>query len=155
MIILVRGCGAAYLAASAVATVISIRDDLPVNFAHWNLSSGNLTRDFLIGGGTALSAPLVLLVVLAVLLVLCGLPTQTGRIALVLLIVTSIGLIVGMVGEPIAREALDDAGAHIERTIIVIAGLALPLAMAVYAQAAYQIHWQRAAPRSDGSRRAS
>jgi hypothetical protein len=144
--ILVRACGAAYLVSSAVATVISIRDDLPVNFAHWNISSGNLTRDFLIGGGTALGAPLAILIVLAVLLVMCGLSTQSGRIALILLIVASVGLIVGMLGEPVAREALEDAGAHIERTIIVIAGLVLPLAMAVYAQAAYQIHHQRAEP---------
>ena len=142
MITVVRGFGAAYLAVSAAATVISIRDDLPANFANWHLTSENLTRDFLIGAGTALSAPLVVLIALAVLLVLCAQPTQTGRIALALLVVVAVGLVVGMVGEPVAREALDEAGAHIDRTVIVIAGLVLPLGIAAGAQTAYQLHRQ-------------
>jgi hypothetical protein len=144
VIAVVRGFGAAYLAVSAAATAISIRDDLPANVANWDLTSGNLTRDFLIGGGTALGAPLVALIALAVLLVLCGFPTQTGRIALVLLIVVSVGLIVGMLGEPVAREALREPGENVERTAIVIAGLALPLAMAAGTQTAYQLHRQGA-----------
>ncbi len=144
MIAVVRVFGAAYLAVSAVATAICIGDDLPANFANWDLSSGNLTRDFLIGGGTALGAPLWTLLPLAVLLVLCGLPTTTGRISLALLIVASAGVIVGMLGEPIAREALDEPGAHVERTVVVIAGLVLPLGMAAGAQTAYQLHRQGA-----------
>ncbi len=144
MITVVRGFGAAYLAVSAAATAISISDDLPANFANWDLSSGNLTRDFLIGGGTALGAPLWALIPLAVLLVACGFATTTGRISLALLIVVSIGLIVGMLGESVAREALEAPSEHVERTVIVIAGLVLPLGIAAGAQTAYQLHRQGA-----------
>lgn len=142
MILFVRGWGVAYLAVSAVGTMIAIRDELPANFANWDLGTSNITRDFLIGAGTALSAPLVLLIALAVLLVLCGRPTNAGRISLVLLIVLAIGFVIGIVGEPVARDALESAGAHLDRTVVVIAAIVLPLMIAVTAQAAYQIHGQ-------------
>ncbi len=143
MILLLRGSGVAYLAVSAAGTAIAIRDHLPANFAHWDLSGGNVTRDFLVGAGTALSAPLLMLVALAVLLVLCGRPTRTGDISLVLLVPLAIAFVIGMVGEPVARSALGSAGSHIDRTIVVIAALALPVVIATAAQTAYQIYGGR------------
>jgi hypothetical protein len=139
MIVLVRGMGLAYLAVAAAGTAISVRDDLPANFANWDLAGSSIMRDWIIGFGTALSGPLLVLVALAVLLFLCGRGDRVGRIALAALVVVAIGLVVGMAGEPITRDVLDSPGEHISRTIIVIAAIALPVAIAAAAEAAFQL----------------
>jgi hypothetical protein len=143
VILLIRGLSVTYLAVAAAGTTIAIADELPANFANWDLASDSVTRDFLIGGGTALSAPLALLVVFAGLLLLCGRSDRIGRIALVALVVVSIGFVVGMAGEPVTREVLDSPGEHIDRAIVVIAAIALAVAIAAAAETAIQLHGTR------------
>lgn len=143
MILIVRGLSLAYLGVSAAGTAIAVRDDLPANFANWDLAGDSVTRDFLIGGGTALSAPLAFLVVFAGLLFLCGRSDRVGRIALVVLVVLAVAFVIGMAGEPVTREVIDSPGEHIDRTIVVIATIALPVAIAAAGQTAIQLHGRR------------
>jgi len=70
-----------YLAASAVATVVAVQHDLPAHV--FNSTSDNPVSQDLVSRGTALSAPIQMLVVLAVLIVLAALRWRGRSIAVI------------------------------------------------------------------------
>ena len=127
--VIVRATGACYLVCAGVGTWIAVRDHLPASFAGWDLATDSVFRDFLIGPGTALSAPFALLLLLLTLLILAGRPDAIGRTALFLLAALALGFVVGMVGEPIAHDVLTSPADHSDRTVIVALNIALPVLM--------------------------
>ena len=70
-----------YLAASVVATVVAVQRDLPAHV--FNMTSDKPVSQDLVSRGTALSAPIQMLALLAVLIVLAALRWRGRSIAVV------------------------------------------------------------------------
>jgi hypothetical protein len=74
-------------------------------------------RDFLYGLGAALAAPLIWLIVLALVAVRSARADELGRKLTLVLAVLLTGNVIGMLGEPIVYEQVDDFDPLIASTI--------------------------------------
>ena len=128
-----RWVSGAYLAAAALGTWVAIRDDLVGRPFGWDLPLSPLAN-FLVGLGTALSAPLVLLLALVWLNTLLGREPKTGRRAAGLIALLGIGFLVGMLAEPITWQLFGGSGSlDLLPAAIIVANLVLPAAMVILA----------------------
>lgn len=127
-----RWVSGAYLAVAALGTWLAIRDDLAGRPFGWELPLTPLAN-FVFGLGTALSAPLVLLLALVAANLLMGRGEKTRRRAATLIAILSIGFLVGMLAEPITRDLLRPGTVDLLPAAVVIINLILPLAMVLLA----------------------
>lgn len=121
-----------YLATAALGTWLAIRDDLAGQPFGWDTSLTPLAS-FVFGLGTALSAPLLLLLALVAANLLMRRDGRTGRKAADLIALLGTGFFVGMLAEPITQDILHLGSVDLLPTAIVIANLLLPLAMVMLA----------------------
>lgn len=78
-----------YIAFSLLTTLVAVYSNLKAQFGGWK-SNLNVWQDFLIGLGTAISPPLILLLIMVVLVDLSFHHNKTARFALGLLVVLSL-----------------------------------------------------------------
>ena len=137
----------AYLATAALGTWVAVRDDLAGRPFGWDLPLSPLAN-FVVGLGTALSAPLVLLLTLVCLNVLLRREPKTGRRAAGLIALLGMGFLVGMLAEPITWQLFGSGAVDLLPAAIIVANLVLPAAMATLAmQARRRIHAQMSVAR--------
>jgi hypothetical protein len=127
-----RWVSGAYLAAAAVGTWVAVRDDLPGRPFGWDLPLSPVAN-FVVGLGTALSAPLVLLLALVWLNVLLAREPETGRRAAGLIALLGIGFGVGMLAEPITWQLFVSGSVDLLPGAIIVANLVLPASMVILA----------------------
>lgn len=127
-----RWVSGAYLATAALGTWVAVRDDLAGRPFGWDLPLSPLAN-FVVGLGTALSAPLVLLLALVWFNVLLGREPKTGRRAAGLIALLAIGFLVGMLAEPITWQLFDSGAVDLLPAAIIVANLVLPAIMATLA----------------------
>lgn len=121
-----------YLITAALGTWVAIRDDL--RGRPFGVSSGLAPEwDFIVGLGTALSAPLILLVALIMLNGLVWWGGKAGRKAAGWLAVLGSGFLVGMLAEPITWSVLSPSGFDLLLAGIVALNLVLPPAIVLLA----------------------
>ena len=123
---------AVYLATAAFATWLAVREGLAGRPFGWDLGLQPLPS-FVFGLGTALSAPLVLLLALIVITFFVGRADRSGRRAAGLLVILGIGFLVGMLAEPITWQLLNSGSSDRIQAAVVIANLALPVVMVLLA----------------------
>jgi len=122
----------AYLATAALGTWLAIRDDLAGRPFGWETSLTPL-ESFVFGLGTALSAPLILVVALVAANLLMRRSRTPAARAAYLIALLGAGFFVGMLAEPITQDILDPGSVGPLPTAIVIANLLLPLALVLLA----------------------
>jgi len=122
----------AYLAVAALGTWVAVRDDLAGRPFGWDLALSPLSN-FVFGLGTALSAPLVLLLALVAANLLLGRGQQVRRRAAGVIAFLGTGFEIGMLAEPISRNVLDSFSRDPLTSVIVSANLLLPVAMVILA----------------------
>lgn len=122
----------AYLANAALGTWLAIRGDLAGRPFGWDLHLTALSN-FVFGLGTALSAPLVLLLALVAANLLIGRGEKTRRWAAGAIALLGIGFFFGMLAEPISWEVFDTGSFDLLPAAVVITNLLLPLAMVILA----------------------
>lgn len=122
------------LGVNAVAAVVSIDEGLPAEFGKGFLGPlalegdpDNVLTEFVTWRGTAMAAPLVLLIALGVLAVLAAKGSRRATLALGLLGALAF---VGYLGEPVTHDALTGSlGAA--KMVLVLAGLGLSAGLAL------------------------
>lgn len=120
---------AVYVANAAIGTLVAVDEGLPGR--PFGLATGfSPTRDFLIGLGTALSPPLVLLVALAVVVLVAARGVRWGA---VLSAVGGAGFLLGMLAEPITYRVLSPGGFEATLAAIVVLNLVLPVILGLAA----------------------
>jgi hypothetical protein len=120
-----------YLVLAALGTWVAIRDDLGGRPFGLELPVGPLTG-FGVGLGTALSAPLLLLLTLIAANLLLSRGGRVGRRAANVIVVLCLCFFLGMLAEPITWDLLRSGSVGLHGAIV-IANLTLPLAMLVLA----------------------
>jgi hypothetical protein len=104
---------------------VAVNDDLPAS--PLGISTGlEVPIDFLVGLGTALSAPLVLLLAFAVAVVAAS---RGGRLPLGVMAVFGVGFGTGMLAEPITYRVLSPGGFEPVHAAIVVGNLVLAVAI--------------------------
>lgn len=121
-----------YLVNAAIGTWLAVRDDLPGRPFGWSTGLTPLS-DFLFGLGTALSAPLVLLLLLAGLNLLVLRGNAVGRWATTAIVVLGFGFLIGAVAEPGTWEFLSVGSISPLIATVLIANVMLPIAMVIVA----------------------
>lgn len=111
-----------------IATAVAVRKGLAYGFG----GEGNpddVWGDFLQGGGTALSPPLLIVVVFGVMILLAtrtGWPGKVGAIGLTLLAAL---FLITIIGEPTAREVMTPSTMAFPETLLVAVSLACSVTM--------------------------
>jgi hypothetical protein len=116
----IRLLGVGYLVSSVAGTVIAIKRDERAAFAGLPMSTGSPSKDFLIGCGTALSPPAVMLVALVGLM-------RTRRRRLIRAL--GVAFTIGQLGEPITWRTMRAPTRDPLVMTIVAANIALPMLM--------------------------
>jgi hypothetical protein len=118
-----------YLANGALGTVVAVDKGLPGE--PFGITTGlDPATDFLVGLGTALSPPLVLLVALAVVVLIAVRGVRWGAI---LSAVAGAGFLLGMLAEPITYRVLSPGGFEFTLATIVVLNLVLPVILGLSA----------------------
>lgn len=124
------GASLGYLANALPGAWISVRDDLPGEPLGLRTGFG-VRGDLVRGFGTALCAPAPMLLALGWLAGRSLVATADDPSRVATLTGLGVGLLCGMVAEPVTREVVADPTARADRTAVVAANLALPAAMIV------------------------
>lgn len=115
-----------YLLNAMIGAVLAIREGLPGRFL--GLRTGLGARDdFLVGLGTALSPPLVLIVAQIAFIALAW---RRERLGIIGLSVSGIGFCLGMLGEPITYEVWRRPSAEPRKAVVIAGNVLLPLLIA-------------------------
>jgi hypothetical protein len=116
--------------ANAVAgTIVAVDEGLPGR--PFGLATGFApTTDFLVGLGTALSPPLILLVALAVVVLVAARGVRWGA---VLSALAGAGFLLGMLAEPVTYRVLSPGGFEATPAAIVALNLVLPMILGLSA----------------------
>ncbi len=117
-----------YLVSAGLGTLLAIREDLPAEFGGF-LHGKDVRMDFVAGAGTALSPPLILLVVLVMFIVFLFIGNRLGKVGAAGLAVLGGCFLFGQLGEPVLWQQFTPSGFHLERLIIAAANLFFPLQM--------------------------
>ena len=119
-----------YLLNAALGTLLAVQANLPAEF----LGKDNkpALEDFLIGNGTALSAPLYLCIILALFILLSFQPHRLGTLGIAGLTILGICFIIGALGEPITYKALNPSTFDLPKALVVVIEIILPLLMLTF-----------------------
>jgi hypothetical protein len=112
-------------------TILAIRDHLPARFGNI-LHGGDVVQDFITFNGTALSAPLFLLLGQIVFTVLVFRSGKVGMAGVVGLTVLGVCYTFGQVGEPILVQSFNLANFDATLAVVLIANVVFPLMMVVF-----------------------
>lgn len=118
------------LACATVGTAIAIRERLPAEFGGF-LHGSDVVRDFVAFKGTALSAPLEMLVAQAACIVLATQEGMGARAGVVGLTVLGTAEVVGQLGEPVLYRSLRPAEFRPACAAVLAGNVILPSLMAV------------------------
>ena len=124
-----------YLASAAAGTVLAINNHLPARFGGI-LHGNDVAMDFLTLNGTALSAPLFMLLVLVAFTALALGSGRTGLVGVVGLTVLGAMFVLGQMGEPILVETLQTFNPA--QAVILAANLLFAALMALFGALAWR-----------------
>ena len=116
-----------YLLNALIGTLLAIQANLPAEF--FGKDGKPALEDFLIGNGTALSAPLYLCIILALFIILAFRPKRLGTLGILGLTILGICFIIGAMGEPITYKVLNPATL---KALVVVIEIVLPLLMVTF-----------------------
>jgi hypothetical protein len=119
-----------YFVAASIGAVMSIREDLPSEFAG-RTSGHNASADFFRGAGTALSPGLAMLLLQSILTVFSTRAGKVGTAGVAGLTALGGGATVGMLGEPITYRVLSPKGFDPPKATLVTALIVVPSLMTV------------------------
>jgi len=125
-----------YLISASAGTLLAIKDHLPAQFGGF-LGGNDVVLDFLTWRGTALSAPLVMLLAQILFTVLAVRPGSAGAIGIGGLTVLGAMYTLGQLGEPILVRALGGA-TSVWVLAVVAANLLLALLMLLFGAIAWR-----------------
>lgn len=125
-----------YLVSASAGTILAIRDRLPAQFGGF-LGGNDVVLDFLTWKGTALSAPLVMLLAQIVFTALAVRAGRAGEIGIGGLTVLGAMYLLGQLGEPVVGETFrgETSGWVMP---VVVANLLFPLLMLVLGAGAWR-----------------
>ena len=119
-----------YLINAAIGTLLAVQANLPAEF--FGKDGKPALEDFLIGNGTALSAPLYLCIILLLFILLSFQPRRPGTLGIVGLTILGVCFIIGALGEPITYKVLNPATFDLPKALIVMIEIVLPLLMLTF-----------------------
>jgi hypothetical protein len=119
------------LFSASAGTILAIRDHLPARFGGI-LHGDDVVQDFITFNGTALSAPLFLLLGQIVFTVLVFKRGKIGMAGVMGLTVLGVCYIFGQLGEPILVRTFSQATFNVTLLVVLIANIVFPLMMAVF-----------------------
>ena len=119
-----------YLLNAIIGTLLAVQANLPAEF--FGKDGKPALEDFLIGNGTALSAPLYLCIILLLFIILAFQPGRLGTLGIVGLTILGICFIVGALGEPITYKVLNPATFDLPKALVVLVEIVLPLLMVTF-----------------------
>lgn len=126
------------LFSASVGTTLAIRDHLPARFG--NILQGNdVVQDFITFNGTALSAPLFLLLCQIVFTVLVFRSGKIGMAGVIGLTVLGVCYTLGQLGEPIFVRTFTMATFDATFAAILIANIVFPLMMVIFGLVEWRI----------------
>lgn len=112
-----------------IGTISAIANRLPFENSTGHGDPNTVLKDFMTGGGTALSAPLIVLVILAVLIGLGRLQNRWGTLALIVTIVLGAIMTVFGLQEPLLGRMLQTSPFGMFEAVVVIVQLVGLLAL--------------------------
>jgi hypothetical protein len=127
-----------YILVSSAGAAVAIGRGLPAEWMGLLSSEGEIWVDFLIGGGTALSPPVVSLVLIAAAAVGSFRTDRTGRMATLLLAALVALNVIGALGEPITWRSIAPDTFDLQAASISILMTVSPALLAVVAVAEYR-----------------
>ena len=119
-----------YLVNAVIGTLLAVQANLPAEF--FGKDGKPALEDFLIGNGTALSAPLYLCIILVLFIILAFQPRRLGTFGTVGLTILGVFFIVGALGEPITYKVLNPATFDLPKALVVVIEIVLPLLMVTF-----------------------
>jgi hypothetical protein len=119
------------LFSASAGTILAIRDHLPARFGGI-LHGDDVVQDFITFNGTALSAPLFLLLGQIVFTVLVFKRGKVGMAGVMGLTVLGVCYTFGELGEPILVRTFNQATFDMTLAIILIANIVFPFMMVVF-----------------------
>ncbi len=115
-----------YLLCAGIGTALAVVEHLPAECGGI-LQGDDIVNDFVSGVGTALSPPLILLVIQVLFMILLFRNDPLKRVGASGQMVLGVLYFFGQVGEPILWRNLTPSGFHPEQALIIAANLLLPL----------------------------
>src|SRR2546423_198010 len=119
------------LFSASAGTILAIRGHLPARFGGI-LHGNDVVQDFITFNGTALSAPLLLLVGQIVFTVLIFRSGKVGMAGVVGLTILGVCYTIGELGEPILVRTFNPATFDVTLAVVLIANIVFPLIMVVF-----------------------
>jgi hypothetical protein len=123
-----------YLLNAAVGTLIALRRNLSADFGGFFRGQGTFASFAL--KGTALSAPLVLLIIQLTLTLLIWSGHRAGRLAQTSLAVLGGVYFIGQLGEPLLWQTLRSSPLQVILLVVLALNLALPVGLLLFGMAA-------------------
>ena len=122
-----------YLLFTAIATMISVRENLPsVTFIPALVTGKPALQDFLTGNGTALSPPLYLCIVAVLLVILACLPKLWGIVGLVGLTILGLIFLLGIFAEKLTYRVFNPVSFDLPLALVEVAAIVIPLLMIAF-----------------------
>ena len=122
-----------YLLIAVAGTLIAIRENLPSRtFIPAFITGKPALADFLTGNGTALSPPLYLCLVEAVLVVLACLPNRSAMVGIVGLTILGTIYLFGILIERLTYRVLNPATFDFSLVLVELFAIILPLLMIIF-----------------------
>ncbi len=119
-----------YLLNAAIGTLLAVQANLPAEF--FGKDGKPAFEDFLIGNGTALSAPLYFCIILVVFIILALQLRRLRTLGIMGLTILGVCFIIGALGEPITYKVLNPATFDLPKAFIVVIEIVLPLLMVTF-----------------------
>ncbi len=128
----ITGVSGLYLGTAAWGTWVAVRDGMAGRPFGWDLGMDPLPG-FFVGLGTALSAPLVLLIALVAANVMLHMKGRPARFGLMAVSVLGAGFVVGMLAEPVTWAMLGTGRVDGLVAGVVITNIVLPMVLILLA----------------------
>jgi len=119
-----------YLLNATIGTLLAVQANLPAEF--FGKDGKPALEDFLVGNGTALSAPLYFCIILVIFIILAFQPHRLGTLGSLGLTILGICFIIGALGEPITYKVLNPATFDLLKALVVVIEIVLPLLMVTF-----------------------
>ncbi len=126
------------LGCATLGAAVAIRERLPAEFGGF-LRGGDVARDFVTLKGTALSAPLVMLVVQAACIASATREGWGGRVSVIGLTVIGAAEVIGQLGEPVLYRSTRPAAFRPARAAVLVGNLMLPSLMVALGVRAWRV----------------